>query len=220
MSMPPFRAAVAKGRILDEVVALWQAAGWVWPFDEHSRRLYKDPDPAGPGAILVKGDDVPVLVERGIADFGIVGKDILAERHQANVLEVLDLGVGRCRVVLAGRTPEPPHGRVRIATRYPAVTRAYVARKGLMAEVVELHGSVELAPLIGLSPYIVDIVQTGVTLAEHGLVEIETVLPVTARLIANPALWRAKDLAQVRDHLRTVVDRLQAVPVAGTPGKE
>lgn len=196
-----FRIAVAKGRILEQVQPLWSLFGWQWPFGEDSRLLATEPTPGQPGIILMKGDDVPVLVERGIADLGIVGKDIL-EEQPAQVLEVADLGIGRCRLVLAGRDRRPPRGQVRIATRYPAITRAWAAAANLTVEVVALHGSVELAPLIGLAPYLVDLVQTGTTLKEHGLVEIDTLRQISARLIANPALWRMKDLYRVRDAMR------------------
>jgi ATP phosphoribosyltransferase len=208
MGIVEFRIAVAKGRILEQVQPLWPRFGWQWPFSLDSRLLATEPLADQPGIILMKGEDVPVLVERGIAELGIVGKDIL-EEHPAQVLEVADLGIGRCRLVLAGRTAEPPRGQVRIATRYPSLTRAWAQAANLTAEVVALHGSVELAPIIGLAPYLVDLVQTGTTLKEHGLVEIETLRHISARLIANPALWRMKDLYRVRDAMR---EALQACP--------
>lgn len=192
--------AVAKGRILDELLTRWPSLGFEWPLAEDSRQLWFQGSSRTPGVIIVRGPDVAVLVERGVADLGVVGSDLLIERGELDVLEVGDLDMARCRVVLAGKTPAPPQGPFRVATKYRRIAESYLERRHWVADIVPLSGSLELAPLVGLAPYIIDIVDTGRTLREHGLVEIETIHHAGARLIANPAFWRTKEaLVTLRD---------------------
>ncbi|MCL5116548.1 MAG: ATP phosphoribosyltransferase [Firmicutes bacterium] len=182
--------AVAKGRTLEAVRQRWLECGWDWPESSNSRQLWFPPDRARPGLIVARGADIPMLVQRGIAEFGIVGLDMLREHPTDGVLEVLDLDVAHCRLALAGAKMEWPDGPARIATKYQRVARDFFRRRSHPVEIVPLSGSLELAPAIGLAPYIVDVVQTGATLKAHGLYEISTVFHSSARLIANAAVWR------------------------------
>lgn len=182
--------AIAKGRVLDEVESLWPYAEWQWPMRHDTRQLWFRPNSARPGLIIARGSDIPALVQRGVAAFGIVGKDILEEKSDVEVLEVLDLTIASCRMVLAGFSRDWPQGPQRVATKYPLVAERFFAHAGHPVEIVTLSGSLELAPHIGLAPYIVDLVQTGRTLSEHHLKEVATLFVSTARLIANPVAWR------------------------------
>jgi ATP phosphoribosyltransferase len=151
------------------------------------------------GIVTMRPSDVPTYVEHGSADIGIVGKDVLLEQSQRNVYELLDLGFGHCRMVVAAPEGGDPIGsalrrlgRVRIATKYPRIAAAHFAETGRQAEIVEVKGSVELAPLTGLVDGIVDLTATGTTLAENGLVVSEEIAESTARLIANPVAHKLK----------------------------
>jgi ATP phosphoribosyltransferase len=196
------RVAIAKGRILEQVVPRWREAQLPWPLAAQSRQLWFSGSDEGPGAMIVRGPDVPTLVARGAADLGIVGSDLLVERGMQNVLQVGDLDLALCRVVLAGIRDTLPDGPFQVASKYQTITRDYLASRHFQADIVPLSGSLELAPLIGLAPYIVDIVETGETLRQHHLVELETIMHSHACLIANPAHWRAKpEVVLIRDRL-------------------
>jgi ATP phosphoribosyltransferase len=184
--------AIAKGRILDGAAALWSRAQLPWPLSDGTRQLWFRARPERPGVIVARSRDIPTLVAHGVADLGIVGWDILKEYPEPGVLEVADLGFSRCRVVLAGTLPHWPKGPSRIATKYRRITEEYFRQRQHPIEIVPLSGSLELAPVLNLAPYIVDIVDTGRTLREHGLREVTTLFASTARLIANPSLWRSK----------------------------
>jgi ATP phosphoribosyltransferase len=151
------------------------------------------------GLVTMRPSDVPTYVEHGAADIGITGKDVLMEQDQREVYELLDLGFGRCRMVVAARAGEDALarslrrlGRVRVATKYPRVAARWFAETGRQAEVVEVKGSVELAPLTGLVDAIVDLTATGRTLSENGLEVVEEIGACTARLIANPVAHKLK----------------------------
>jgi ATP phosphoribosyltransferase len=151
------------------------------------------------GLITMRPSDVPTYVESGAADLGITGKDVLAEHPERNVYELLDLGCGRCQMVFATVAGENPAeealrrlGIMRIATKYPNMARAYFEQTGRQVEIVEVKGSVELAPLTGMVDGIVDLTATGTTLRENGLVVREEISVATARLIANPVSYRVK----------------------------
>jgi ATP phosphoribosyltransferase len=150
------------------------------------------------GLVTMRPSDVPTYVEHGSADIGITGKDVLLEQSQRNVYELLDLRYGRCRMVVAAGAGDPIGsalrrlGRVRIATKYPRVAARHFADTGRQAEIVEVKGSVELAPLTGLVDGIVDLTATGKTLAENNLRALETIATCTARLIANPVAHKLK----------------------------
>jgi ATP phosphoribosyltransferase len=164
------------------------------------------------GIVTMRPSDVPTYVEAGAADLGITGKDVLVEQAEREVYELLDLGFGACRMILATVDgPDPSEealrrlGMVRVATKYPKIAAAHFERTGRQAEIVEVKGSVELAPLTGLAEAIVDLTATGTTLRENGLVERETILEATARLIANPVAHKLKAAA-----IDAVLERLRA----------
>ena len=154
------------------------------------------------GVLTVRPSDVPTYVERGAADLGITGKDVLMEQRDREVYELADLGYGRCRMIVAAPADEDPLGErlrrsgvVRVATKYPHVATEHFNATGRAAEIVEVKGSVELAPLTGLADAIVDLTATGRTLVENGLVEREAIWESTARLIANPVSHKLKAAA-------------------------
>jgi ATP phosphoribosyltransferase len=155
--------------------------------------------PGGASLITMRPADVPTYVEAGAADLGVTGKDVLMEQSERDVYELVDLGYGRCRMVLAGVAGEDRAdealrrlGVMRVATKYPRIAARYFERTGRQAEIVEVKGSVELAPLTGLVEAIVDLTATGATLAHNGLVEREEIAVCTARLIANPVAHKLK----------------------------
>jgi ATP phosphoribosyltransferase len=178
-----------KGRILDDASKIFARAGYdLAPVFGDTRKLVHE---CGPLRVLVlRNSDVPTYVAHGAADVGVVGSDVLDEEGR-ELFEPLDLGIGRCRMIVAERADAPVDERsqshLRIATKYPRTTRAYLHRKGITAEVIALSGAIELGPLTGLCERIVDITQTGETLRQNGLVEVDTVAEVSARLVVNPA---------------------------------
>lgn len=187
----PMILAVPKGRILDETAAVFARAGYdLAPVfaKEAARRLVHE---CGPLRVLVlRSSDIATYVAHGAADLGVAGSDVLDEEAR-DLLEPLDLGIGRCRMIVAERADAPVDERaqshLRVATKYPRTTRAYLQRRGITAEVIKLSGAIELGPLTGLCDRIVDITQTGETLRQNGLVEIDTVGEVSSRLVVNPA---------------------------------
>jgi ATP phosphoribosyltransferase len=205
----PLVLAMPKGRILEETAAVFARAGYdLSPALGDSRRLVHD---CGPLRVLVlRSSDVPTYVAHGAADLGVAGSDTLDEQG-CDLYEPLDLGIGLCRMVVAERTDAPIDERsqmhIRIATKYPRITRAYLQRKGLTAEIIKLSGSIELGPLTGLSDRIVDLTQTGETLRQNGLREVETILEVSSRLVVNPASLklRAADLSELISRLESAV---------------
>jgi ATP phosphoribosyltransferase len=207
--------AVSKGRVLADVEAVWRESGWAWP--EADRQLWFPPHEDRPGLVIARNSDIPKLVQRGIAAFGIVGSDVLEEQADADILEVLDLGIAPCRMVLASLDGKWPEGPARVASKYPGVTHRYFRLKSHPIEVVGLSGSLELAPHIGLAPYIVDVVQTGRTLRQHHLKEIDTLFHSTARLVANPAAWRwGHESEQIYEKFRHAIRTgSNAAPVGG-----
>ncbi|MCI1693918.1 ATP phosphoribosyltransferase [Aneurinibacillus aneurinilyticus] len=189
--------AMPKGRIFEEAADLLRRAGVPLPpeFDD-SRKLIVPVPKANLDFILAKPTDVPTYVEYGVADIGVVGKDVLLEENR-DVYELLDLQISRCRISVAGLHGWRPSGSSapRVATKYPHVASKYFREQGQQVEVIKLNGSIELAPLIGLADRIVDIVSTGRTLKENGLVELEEIMPITTRLIANRVSYRMKSEA-------------------------
>lgn len=173
---------------------------------EDNRQLIREDPKYGVRFLLLKPDDVPTYVEYGAADLGFSGRDTLLERPH-DVYTPLDLGVGRCRLVVAGRAGAPVPDLPRVATKYPRVAAEHFARRGVVAEIIPVHGSVELAPLVGLSHLIVDVVETGATLRENFLDIIETVTEVSTLLIANRAAYklRSEAIAPLVARLRAVV---------------
>ncbi len=196
--------ALAKGRILIDTAVKLRAGGLQLPTDlEDTRRLVIADEHLDIRYLLAKPVDVPTYVEHGVADLGIVGKDILYEKS-ADVHELLDLGFGACRLVVAGSAGTDLAQVTRVATKYPRYATEYFRQLGRQIEVISLQGSVELAPLIGLADCIVDLVETGRTLKENGLVVLSQVAEVSARLVANRRSYQLR-AAEVDD----VVTRLR-----------
>lgn len=185
----PVVLAMPKGRILDEASAVFARAGYdLSSLKSNTRKLIHD---CGPLRVLVlRSSDIATYVAHGAADIGIAGSDVLDEEAR-ELYEPLDLGIGRCRMIVAeradARVDERAQAHIRVATKYPRTTRAYLQRRGLTAEVIKLSGAIELGPLTGLCERIVDITQTGETLRQNGLVEVDTVAEVSSRLVVNPA---------------------------------
>lgn len=191
--MDALTIAMPKGRIFEEAYELLAKAGYDLPKElDDSRKLIVEAPNENIRFILSKPMDVPAYVEHGVADIGIAGKDVMLE-HDRDVYELLDLGISRCYIATAGM-PDTPMNEVtpRVATKYPKVASHYYRGKGEQVEIIELNGSIELAPMIGLADRIVDIVSTGKTLKENGLVEYEKIVDITSRLIANPVSYRLK----------------------------
>ena len=186
--------AVAKGRILNDALPLLAAAGIVPAEDpERSRKLILDTTVPGIRLVVIRATDVPTYVEYGAADVGICGKDTLLEYEGDGYYEPLDLGIAKCRLVVAGRPgAAATTARLRIATKYSAVARRYFAEKGVQCEIIKLYGSMELAPLVGLADLIVDLVDTGNTLRANGLAALEHICEVSSRLIVNKAAQKTK----------------------------
>jgi ATP phosphoribosyltransferase len=189
--------ALSKGRLFDEALILFNKAGInIAPSDLNSRKLVLSDSKERFRFCILKPVDVPTYVEYGVADVGIAGRDVLLE-SAADVHQPLDLGIGHCRMVVAApksaaRENYKELSAVRIATKYPKITTDYFIRMGIPVEIIPLSGSVELAPLLGLSDRIVDLVSSGRTLAENGLEVVETILEVSARLIVNRASYHIK----------------------------
>ncbi|WP_243388235.1 ATP phosphoribosyltransferase [Bacillus kexueae] len=200
--------AMPKGRIFDEAVQLLRKAGYQLPGEfQDSRKLIFDIPEEGFRFILAKPMDVSTYVEHGVADVGIAGKDVLLEEER-DVYEVLDLKISPCHLAVAGL----PDGVIKdvapkVATKYPNVASKYFREQGEQVEIIRLNGSIELAPLIGLAERIVDIVSTGRTLAENGLVELEHIANITSRFIVNPVSYRLKDreIDEMVERLKSVV---------------
>ena len=189
--------ALTKGRILKETLPLLAAVG-IEPREDLdvSRKLIVDTTVANISLVILRGSDVPTYVRHGAADIGIAGKDMLLEYGGAGIYEPLDLGIAKCRLMTAGPSAEAnvagERRRIRVATKFLNVARAHYARKGLHADLIKLYGSMELAPLMGLADEIVDIVDTGKTLAENGMAPRELIAEISSRLIVNKASMRTR----------------------------
>ena len=186
--------ALPKGRLGEKVYAMFAKAGFECPaLMENSRKLICDNEQAGVRYFWVKPSDVAIYVERGAADIGVAGKDILLEYRPA-VYELLDLNVGKCRMAVAAPKGFTDRGdrTLRVATKFARIARDYYASVGRDIDIIHLNGSIEIAPILGLSDVIVDIVETGTTLKENNLEVIETIVPISARLIANKSGFKFK----------------------------
>lgn len=186
--------ALPKGRLGDKVFAIFEQIGYECPeMHEGGRKLIFENEEAGVRYFWAKPSDVAIYVERGAADIGVVGKDILLE-YSPDVYELSDLGMGKCRMCVAGpvgRRPDPAD-TVRVATKFPNIARGYYAGLGRDIDIIHLNGSIEIAPLLDLSDVIVDIVETGSTLKENSLEVYGEIVDISARLIANKASYRFK----------------------------
>jgi len=204
--------AIPKGRILEESVELFGTIGIdCRELLSDSRKLIFENSQQRMRYMIVRATDAPTYVEYGSADLGIVGKDTLMEQDK-DVYEPLDLKFGYCRMMVAEPAglakDDDPAGwsHIRIATKYPHVAESYFAAKGIQVEIIKLYGSIELAPLVGLSERIVDLVSTGETLKQNGLVEVETIAEITTRLIVNRASLKTK-----HRRISEIIQRLERV---------
>lgn len=181
--------ALPKGRLGEKVYGMFERAGFECPsIREENRRLFFENETLGLRYFWVKPSDVAIYVARGAADIGVAGKDILLE-YRPDVYELLDLGVGKCRMCVAGPKDfrDDLSKTLRVATKFSHIATDYYTSIGRDIDVIGLNGSIELAPILGLSDVIVDIVETGTTLKENNLAVLETIVPISARLIANKA---------------------------------
>ncbi|OGP16061.1 MAG: ATP phosphoribosyltransferase [Deltaproteobacteria bacterium GWA2_55_10] len=190
--------ALPKGRILKEASVLFKAAGIdIAPVLQDDRRLIFEDVAPGLRFMVIRSQDVPTYVEYGAADIGIAGKDVLLEQSK-DLYEPLDLGIGVCRMMVAepkelGATDNPGQWtHVRVATKYPNITLKHFLGKGIQVDIIKLYGSIEIAPLLGLSERVVDLVQTGETLRQNGLVEVEHIMHITSKLVCNRASLKTK----------------------------
>ena len=188
------RFALAKGRVAKKAIELLIELGYVFDdYSEKSRKLIFTDTTGTIEFFLVKSPDVPTYVEKGAADIGIVGKDVLLE-HPAQVYELLNLNIGRCKMCVAGYEDRPlPYGKkMVVGTKYPLIAKTYFNTKNQLVDIIKLNGSVELAPLIGLSDCIVDIVESGNTLKENGLSVLEEICDISSCLVVNQVSLKTK----------------------------
>lgn len=204
--------AIPKGRILEESIALFGKIGFdLGSMLDDSRKLVFDYPDQGLRALIVRATDVPTYVEYGCADLGIVGKDTLLEQEK-DLYEPLDLKFGYCRMVVAepanrSVNADPTRwSHVRVATKYPTVAERHFSAQGVQAEIIKLYGSIELGPLVGLAEQIVDLVSSGETLRQNGLVEVETIAVITTRLVVNRASLKTK-----HQRIRGIIDGLEKI---------
>ena len=200
--------ALPKGRRGEIVYGMMEQAGYECPeVLNPKRKLTFENEACGVRYFWVKPSDVPIYVERGAADVGVAGKDILLE-HSPRVYELLDLGIGKCRMCVAGpKTFRDDESRtLKVATKFPHIARRYYESQGRDISIIKLNGSIEIAPILGLSDVIVDIVETGKTLKENGLDALETIVPISARFIANKASFQFK-----HDEIAAMSQALSAV---------
>jgi len=187
--------ALPKGRLGEKVYAMFEAAGFECPsIKETNRKLIFENEEAGVRYFWVKPSDVAIYVERGAADIGVAGKDILLE-YEPDVYELLDLDIGKCRMAVAGpeNFTDDGEGTLIVATKFSKIAQNYYASIGRDIDIIHLNGSIEIAPILHLSDVIVDIVETGTTLRENNLTVLEEIVPISARLIANKSSFKFKN---------------------------
>ena len=186
--------ALPKGRLGEKVYAMFEKAGFPCPsIKENNRKLIFENEECGVRYFWVKPSDVAIYVERGAADIGVAGKDILLE-YQPDIYELLDLDLGKCRMAVAAKAGwrDDTRRKLRVATKFSNIAQNYYRSKGRDIDIIHLNGSIEIAPILGLSDVIVDIVETGTTLKENDLLVYDTIVPISARLIANKASYKFK----------------------------
>ena len=209
---PPLTIALPRGRILEEALVLFERAGLDLSAGDKSRagrKLIIPIEDLGMRVLIVRDTDVPAYVEHGAADIGIAGRDVLEEQDR-DLYEPLDLGIGRCRMVVAEPEGKPvdesAQVHLRYATKFPEITRRHLQARGTVAEIIKLYGSIEIAPLVGLADRIVDLVSSGETLRQHHLREVETIFPVSARLCVGRVAAKLRG-----DRIDDVIARLRRV---------
>ena len=187
--------ALPKGRLGEKVYDMFEKAGFPCPsIKENNRKLIFENEECGVRYFWVKPSDVAIYVERGAADIGVAGKDILLE-YEPDIYELLDLNLGKCRMAVAAKKDfhDDPARTLKVATKFSNIASNYYLSNGRDIDIIHLNGSIEIAPILGLSDVIVDIVETGTTLKENDLVVIDTVVPISARLIANKSSYKFKN---------------------------
>lgn len=187
--------ALPKGRLGEKVYAMFEQAGFPCPaIKENNRKLIFENEEVGVRYFWVKPSDVAIYVERGAADIGVAGKDILLE-YRPDVYELLDLDMGKCSMAVAAKADfvDDRSKTLTVATKFTNIAKAYYATQGRDIDIIHLNGSIEIAPILGLSDVIVDIVETGTTLKENNLIVVEKFMPISARLIANKANFKFKN---------------------------
>ena len=211
--MKMLNIALPKGRLGEKVYAMFEKAGFECPsIRENNRKLIFENEEVGVRYFWVKPSDVAIYVERGAADIGVAGKDILLE-YAPDVYELLDLDTGKCRMAVAAKADfrDDPERTLKVATKFSNIARSYYASQGRDIDIIHLNGSIEIAPILGLSDVIVDIVETGTTLKENNLVVMETIVPISARLIANKASYQFRT-AQIRKIMQEMAAQLEEKP--------
>jgi ATP phosphoribosyltransferase len=206
----PLTIALSKGRILEDTLPLLERAGLIPQEDLSTTRKLMVESANGVRFLLIRAADVATYVEHGAADMGIVGRDLLLE-FRPHVLQPLDLGIGRCRLCVAGpkqlveKGAPKPGSRIRVATKYDYLTERHFMSRGVHADIIHLYGSMELAPLVGMADRIVDLVETGGTLRANNLVEENTLFDISSRLVVNPA-----SMATRKTQIQPIIDALAA----------
>jgi len=191
----PLTIALAKGRILDEILPLLARAD-IKPADDlfTSRKLVFSTNDENINLVLIRSADVATYVQYGAADLGVAGKDVLLEHGGEGLYERLDLKIASCKLMTAGIADKAiPKGRIKVATKYPKITRQFFLRQGRQVELIKLYGSMELAPIVGLADLIVDLVDSGNTLKANGLVPLDHIMDISSRLIVNRASLKMKN---------------------------
>ena len=202
--------ALPTGRLGEKVYAMFEKAGFPCPaIHEDNRKLIFENEELGLRFFWAKPSDVPIYVERGVADIGVAGKDILLE-YLPDVYELLDLQLGKCRMAVAAPRDfhDDPRRTLRVATKFSRIAKNYYDAQGRDIDIIHLNGSIEIAPIIGLSDVIVDIVETGTTLRENNLEVFATVVPISARLIANKAGFKFKN-ATIEEIVRGIAAQVE-----------
>ena len=202
--------ALPKGRLGEKVYAMFEKAGFPCPsIKENNRKLIFENEECGVRYFWVKPSDVAIYVERGAADIGVAGKDILLE-YEPDIYELLDLDLGKCRMAVAAKAGfrDDTRRTLRVATKFSNIAQNYYRSKGRDIDIIHLNGSIEIAPILGLSDVIVDIVETGTTLKENDLQVYDTIVPISARLIANKASYKFKG-AQIDEILRSIRTQME-----------
>lgn len=202
--------AVSKGRIYDEAIPLLARLDIV-PVDDpkKTRKLVLETNQPNIQLLVIRATDVPTYVERGAAELGISGKDVLMEYSGDDLYEPVDLGIAKCRMMLAGlKEAKPIVDRPRVVTKYTNITKNYFAERGQQVEIIKLYGSMELGPVLGLSDWIVDLVDTGNTLKANGLETLEHIADISSRLVVNKAAMKMKNatIKPIIDQLSEIVD--------------
>ncbi len=202
--------ALPKGRLGEKVYAMFEKAGFPCPtIKENNRKLIFENEECGVRYFWVKPSDVAIYVERGAADIGVAGKDILLE-YEPDIYELLDLNIGKCRMAVAAKSDfrDNPVKQLKVATKFSKIATNHYLSKGRDIDIIHLNGSIEIAPILNLSDVIVDIVETGTTLKENNLTVIEEIVPISARLISNKSSYKFKS-SQIDKVVRSIAEQVE-----------